>query len=190
MPDLNIGFIGLGLIGGSIAKSIRRTLPSYKLTAWCRKFSLLEEAKESGIIDFPCGEIDSSFSKCDYIFLCTPVDINSDYLHLLKKIISKTCIITDVGSVKSGIHNTIRELDMEKNFIGGHPMAGSEKTGFKNATSYLFENAYYAITPTDYTPEEKVEEFKNIISKIGGIPLIIDYSLHDYVVAESVIFHI
>ncbi len=183
MSDLTIGFVGLGLIGGSIAKSIKRVFPNYTLASWCRNPKTVEEAVFEGIIDIPIDEIGNAFFKCDYIFLCTPVDVNDEYLIELKKYINKDCIITDVGSVKSSIHNVVNILGLENNFIGGHPMTGSEKTGLKNSTPFLFENAYYAITPTSETKKEKLDEFKNIILGIGGVPIIMDYSLHDYIVA-------
>ena len=70
----------------------------------------------------------------------------NDYLKQLKSIVKKSCIITDVGSVKTSIHNTVKELDMEDVFIGGHPMAGSELTGYANSSSAIMKNARYVIT--------------------------------------------
>lgn len=63
--------------------------------------------------------------------------------------------LTDVGSVKTSIHEEIISLGMEENFIGGHPMAGSEKNGFANSKAHLIENAYYILTPSAKVSEEK-----------------------------------
>lgn len=183
MPYLKIGFIGLGLIGGSMAKSIKRVFPEFTLVSWCRNKNTLNEAVSQGVIDEPLDNIDDGFLNCDYIFLCTPVDINEYYLTMLKSHIKTDCIITDVGSVKASIHTAVKKLDLENNFIGGHPMTGSEKTGLKNSTAYLFENAYYAITPTEKISQEKLDEFTKIIEGIGGVPVIMDSTLHDYIVA-------
>jgi len=183
MSELTIGFVGLGLIGGSMAKSIKRVFPGYTLVAWARDKSTLDLAISQGVIDEATLEIDDTFKKCDYIFLCTPVEINEEYLAKLKDVISNTCIITDVGSVKSSIHETVINLEMESNFIGGHPMTGSEKTGFKNSNAFLFENAYYAITPTKKTSKNKLDVFEKIVVAIGGVPVFMDYELHDYIVA-------
>ena len=71
-----------------------------------------------------------------------------EYLRLLKGHVCDRCIITDVGSVKTDIHREVTALGMEAQFIGGHPMAGSEKTGLANAREFLLENAYYILTPT------------------------------------------
>lgn len=130
----------------------------------------------------------ANFSEYDYIFLCTPVEYNVSYLKQLKPIISENCIITDVGSVKGNIHKAVLAEDMERNFIGGHPMAGSEKTGYEHANRYILENAYYVITPTPVVAKESVAEFTSLVAATGAIPVQLDYNEHDYAVA--VISHV
>ena len=183
MNDLTIGFIGLGLIGGSVAKSLKKVNPDIKIIAYNRTHSRSEAAFKDGIIDVIANDVDETFARCDYIFLCTPVSQNNKYLQILKGIIKPHTIITDVGSVKTPIHRQVESLDMEKCFIGGHPMAGSEKTGYENSSDYLFENAYYVISTSPNSPLSKVDEFKEIVSSIGAIPIILDYHEHDMVVA-------
>ena len=87
----------------------------------------IEAAYKEGLTDnaSPC-EL-SDFYDCDYIFLCTPVQKNMEYLRLLKGHVCDRCIITDVGSVKTDIHREVTALGMEAQFIGGHPMAGSRR---------------------------------------------------------------
>ena len=184
MNDLTFGFIGLGLIGGSVARHLKKLDRGYTLIAYNRSINSLNEAKKDGIIDIICTEINDEFSKCDYIFLCTPVEYNAIYLAKLKPIIKDTCLITDVGSVKTHIHNEVIRLGLESNFIGGHPMAGSEKTGYINSSDHLLENAYYAITPTAKSTPDKVEEYRQLVSDMGALPIVIDYKEHDYVVAS------
>ncbi len=184
MNNLTFGFIGLGLIGGSVARHLKKLDRGYTLIAYNRSINSLNEAKKDGIIDIICTEINDEFSKCDYIFLCTPVEYNAIYLAKLKPIIKDTCLITDVGSVKTHIHNEVIRLGLESNFIGGHPMAGSEKTGYINSSDHLLENAYYAITPTAKSTPDKVEEYRQLVSDMGALPIVIDYKEHDYVVAS------
>ena len=148
MDNIKIGIIGLGLIGGSLAKSFKRVFPRLNIIAYNRNTDNLLQAKSEGIIDVSTSEIDGSFSQCDYIFLCTPVEINENILKKLKTIIKPSCIITDVGSVKNNIHSLVIQENLEKNFIGGHPMCGSEKSGYDSSTDHLFENSYYVLTPT------------------------------------------
>ena len=132
-----IGFIGLGLIGGSIAKKIKHDHPDCEIIATARRESTVTEAYDMGLISNSTLLPLTAFSDCDIIFLCAPVEKNLDYLRELKNIISKHTIITDVGSTKGQIHKEVIALGLEKQFIGGHPMTGSEKTGIQNANIYL-----------------------------------------------------
>lgn len=175
------GFIGLGLIGGSIAKAIRQYYPCCKLTAFDTDKETLTLAVEDGTIDTCCSAIDHNFQDCSYIFLCTPVAYNVAYLHQLKECIGPDCIITDVGSVKTSIHEEVSTLGIGAQFIGGHPMTGSEKSGFINAKAHLIENAYYILTPSADVPDTKVTEFRNFIESLHAIPMILDYTEHDYI---------
>lgn len=178
-----VGFIGLGLIGGSIAKKLKSNHPDVKIYATAGHESTVIEAYREGIICNSKLLTMEEFAECDYIFLCAPVQKNLTYLEKLKSVIKPTCMITDVGSTKSEIHKRVVELDMEDNFIGGHPMTGSEKTGILNANEYLLENAYYIITPTSTTPAEKIDEFRNFVLELGSIPMVLDYEAHDYATA-------
>lgn len=84
METTTIGFIGLGLIGGSIAKAIKKFHPDYQIIAYNRTRETLDDAVFEGIVDIACEEMDSKFSLCDYIFLCATVDYNIECLKWLK----------------------------------------------------------------------------------------------------------
>lgn len=184
MKDLNIGFLGLGLIGGSIARSIKKEYPQAVIQVYTRRKNPdLEEGVSQGILTNLVYEIDEHFSMCDIIFLCAPVLKNIDFLKFLKPLIKKDCIITDVGSVKGNIHKAIKELDMEKNFIGGHPMAGSEKTGFANSSAHLLKNSYYLITPTPLTTEEKLQELLALLKCTNSKCVVLSPEEHDNITA-------
>lgn len=183
MNDLTVGFIGLGLIGGSIAKAIKYFHPDTRIIALTRSQATLDYAQKEGIIDSACTSIGSEFGECDYIFLCAPVESNASYLEKLKCRIKKDCILTDVGSTKSDIHKKVIELNLESNFIGGHPMAGSEMTGIANSKKHLIENAYYILTPTKRVSDILVQRYKAFVSTLKAIPLILNYSEHDYATA-------
>ena len=117
---MKIGFIGLGLIGGSIARALRKFHPDYELMASAHSRATLEEALAAGVIQTACRDRDPRFGECDCIFLCAPVQTNLTYLPFLKEIIKPSCILTDVGSVKGEIHKAVEELNLTRNFIGGH----------------------------------------------------------------------
>ena len=183
MRNLTYGFIGLGLIGGSIAKALRRVQPDCTIIAYNRSENARKMSVEDGTVNIATDTVDDTFKNCDYIFLCTPVQKNTEYLSILKNIIGKNTIITDVGSVKGNIHEAVEKIGLNDRFIGGHPMAGSEKTGYENSNDRLCENAYYAITPTDTVDRKYVDELIEIVKSITAIPIELSYTEHDNVVA-------
>lgn len=183
--DTQFGFIGLGLIGGSIARALREKQPTCKILAYSRKPELsddLQNALETKVLDDVVFSL-AGLSDCDYIFLCAPVDCNISYLPELAKIISDKTILTDVGSVKSGIHAAAETAGLSAQFIGGHPMTGSERTGFSHSNALLMENAYYAITPTETCPKERVDEFLSLVKQMKSIPVVLSPGEHDDAVA-------
>ena len=183
MSQLTCGFIGLGLIGGSIARAFRQHFPDTTIVAYDVNSESLKLAKEEGIADVIAESIDHNFRACDYLFLCAPVQKNDSNLEAIKKVLSQNCVLTDVGSVKTGIHEAVRRAGLEKHFIGGHPMAGSERVGFANSKASLLENAYYILTPSPTVSPNKVENFRQTVIKLGAIPLVLDCEKHDYITA-------
>lgn len=183
MSQLTCGFIGLGLIGGSIAKALKASDDNIKIIAYDINLEALALAQKEGIADVTTERIDESFSLCDYLFLCAPVQKNGQALEAVKKILSKDCVLTDVGSVKTAIHEAVAQAGLEHCFIGGHPMAGSERVGYVNSKAVLLENAYYILTPTSSVPDSKVKRFRQLVENMGAIPLILEPDQHDYVTA-------
>ena len=180
------GFIGFGLIGGSIASALRQKYPEVRILAYDHHRDTLNQnlvhAKEDGVIDSITSEL-ADFSGCNIIFLCAPVDHNISYLKQLRPYLSSNTILTDVGSVKGDIHAAIKTLGMNHNFIGGHPMAGSEKTGYNYSNPMLLENAYYILTPTNEVSQDKVMKLYKIVRDINAIPIVLDYHEHDDITA-------
>ncbi len=185
MHPKKIGFIGLGLIGGSIAKTIHRIFPDIVQIAYKPHPDTLRPAVDEGVLSAVCDGVTEEFADCDIIYLCAPVLDNNDYIGLLAGLPHGDTLITDVGSVKSGIHEAVRACpELERRFIGGHPMCGTEKTGYENATAYMLENAYYVLTPTQAVPRETVIQFAEFIRSIGAVPLILDCEKHDFAVGS------
>ena len=179
-----IGIIGLGLIGGSLAKAFRNRVGVEKIIAYNHNEDVLKQAYDEGVIDQYTTSVDLKFSQCDIIFICTPVDLICSYVKELLPFIKDDCIITDVGSTKGKIYDRIKAMPQKINYIGGHPMTGSEKFRYSATKEHLFENAYYIITPDDNVPEEKVNEFYEAVKKIGAIPVMVSPYEHDYIVAS------
>ena len=176
-----IGFIGLGLIGGSIAKAIRQFYPDTEIVAFDKNKETLALATLESVIDVAATKIDDNFYHCDYIFLCAPVSYNNAYLKQLTPYLDDNCILTDVGSVKTSIHKEVTALGLERYFIGGHPMAGSEKSGFANSKAMLIENAYFILTPSNEASQDKVNRYQTFIASLKALPVVLGYDEHDYI---------
>ena len=158
MSTLTFGFIGLGLIGGSIARAIRQNLPQSQIIAYDINADTLREASQCGVANTVTTKIDASFSTCDYLFLCAPVQKNDENLSAVKEILSPKTLLTDVGSVKSEIHKEIKKAGLEGQFIGGHPMAGV--TGW----ALLIPKPSFWRMPTTFSPPQL--PFRRIKSRI------------------------
>ena len=179
-----IGFIGLGHIGGSVAKTVHRIYPDIQIVAYDTCRATLDTALQEGVISEALDQVGKGFSDCNYIYLCAPVLDNADYVRELSGILHDDMLLTDVGSVKTGIHEQIQKFpDLERHFIGGHPMCGTEHVGYEYSTAYMLENAYYIITPTPHTPASHTDRMVDVAKAIGALPLVLDYHRHDFIVA-------
>ena len=144
--SLTCGFIGLGLIGGSMARALKAKNPKIRIISYTPHPETSLKAKEDGIVDVACDKVDERFSECDYIFLCAPIERNNDNLSLIKPFLNPKTTLTDIGSVKTSIHEHVKALGLEDQFIGGHPMAGTERIGYINSKASILENAFYILT--------------------------------------------
>ena len=178
-----IGFIGLGLIGGSIARAIHAHFPEIALYAHAHSADTIKEAYEAGVTANDALLPLTAFADMDIVFLCSPVQVNIEYLKKLSPILSPHTILTDVGSVKGEIVAAAGKYGLAKQFIGGHPMTGSEKTGFANADPILLENAYYILCENKATDAKVLQHFRVFITALGADVLTLDASIHDHAVA-------
>ncbi|MCD7752301.1 MAG: prephenate dehydrogenase [Lachnospiraceae bacterium] len=183
MDTLTCSFLGLGLIGGSIARAFRGKFPDMKIKVYDCDIPSLSLALRERVATNIYTEITTDLCDADFIFLCAPVGSNNELLRTILPLLNDHAVITDVGSVKTPIHALVKELSLSHRFIGGHPMAGSERFGYANSKPGLLENAYYVITPTDEVPSEKVEQLKQLVAATKAIPLIISCEEHDHATA-------
>lgn len=182
----NIGIIGIGFLGGSLIKSLSKSAKVGTIIATDKNIESLKLAKSEGVISEYSLDVDEKFSKCDVVFISTPVSYIADYARKLEKVVKPDCIITDTGSTKKTIIEEAKKLNIE--FIGGHPMIGSERSGYETSIDFLFENSYYIITKSQKNKEKSVNVLKELAEEIGAIPVIIDEEKHDYI--TSCISHV
>lgn len=182
--DINtVGFIGLGLIGGSIAKAIKNVHPSTCIIAYDTDINTLNQALSDEIADITTISINESFEKCDLIFLCAPDSNNTENLQALVPYLSSTAIVTDAGTLKAPIYEMVKNLKLDNQFIGGYPMSGREEIGYMHSNHIFLDGAYYIINTTAAVPRDAVNAYTSLITDMGATPLELDYLQHDYVVA-------
>ena len=179
--NITCSFYGLGLIGGSISRALRKAYPGIYLKAYDSDPRSIEAAYRSGVINKTYTMLTDDIFDCDYMFLCAPVSANDSFISQYSKRLKDDCILTDVGSVKTSTYKAATENGLSENYIGGHPMAGSEKTGFINSNERLLENAYYILTPSPKVSPDKIEAFSEMIRGIGALVLVMSPAEHDHV---------
>ena len=193
-PSVRIGVVGLGLIGGSLAQGFRRVFPDARIVGVDRKPAVLERILSDGTLDEARlfgdeGGADDAFSvfaPCDFVFVCTPVHLTA--AHAAR--VARFCrgVVTDVGSCKSVVMRDVAALPeaASMRFVGGHPMAGSERVGYAFARPNLFENAIYVLcTPETATAaaERDADTLAALVSAIGALPVRLDAVEHDRIAA-------
>ncbi len=180
---LKIAIFGVGLIGGSLALCFKGK-PGVRVVGHSPRPSSVRKYEASGVVDEATTSLAEAAEDADFLFLCVPVGLLEPYLAELSRLRLKPgCIITDVGSTKASIVEFASRLSLDgATFIGGHPMAGSERSGVEAATVHLFENAYYVLTPTEQTPAEAVERLETLLRWTGANIVRMDAREHDEVV--------
>ncbi|MFC4322661.1 prephenate dehydrogenase [Litchfieldia salsa] len=162
----NVLIVGLGLIGGSIALGIKKEHPSCKIYGFDINVDQGRLAKTLHIIDEIVQDLDHVMSICDFIFIAVPVKQTEMLLKQMETIeFKKSVIVSDVGSTKEKIVEKAEGLRQKGvTFIGGHPMAGSHKSGIVAAKAHLFENAFYILTPHDGQSQKEIAELKYLLN--------------------------
>lgn len=179
----NIAILGVGLVGGSLALSLKQSSETL-ITGFDVDQIQLAAAQERGAIDRGTTQLAEAVVDADFIFLCAPVGKLYELISFLRYTpLKKGAIISDTGSAKSSIVEFAGDFyEKGVHFIGGHPMAGSHKTGVEAAHDRLFENAYWVLTPLPQTPTEKVEDLVQLLSLTKAHIVQMDSQKHDRVV--------
>jgi prephenate dehydrogenase len=179
-----IAIFGVGLIGGSLALCFKGKA-GLRVVGYSNRQSSADKYVARGVVDAATTSVEEAASDADYIFLCVPVGKLDEYLRQLAAMKLKPgCIITDVGSTKASVAASARSISLQSGavFIGGHPMAGGEKSGVEAANEMLFENALYVLTPEPDAPEEAVEKLKGLLAHTRAQIVQVEPELHDEIV--------
>jgi prephenate dehydrogenase len=177
--------IGTGLIGGSLALELRRRRLSSKVVGVSRHKNSIAWARRIGAID--SGSQDLKIVKgSDLVIIATPVESVIALAPKIAQLLDKDCLVTDVGSTKAEIVKTLEKLF--PNYVGSHPMAGSEKRGVKSARKNLFKGALCILTPTARTKARALNKISSLWKKIGSATVMMTPDTHDKVL--SLVSHI
>ncbi|MCC3373531.1 prephenate dehydrogenase [Cohnella sp. REN36] len=178
-----IAIFGVGLIGGSLALCWKGK-PGIRVVGHSVRQSSVDKYLSLGVVDEATTSLEEAASDADLIVLCVPVGMLDEYLDRVAALPLKPgCIITDVGSTKASVVRYAERLKLQgATFIGGHPMAGSERSGVEAATPDLFENAYYVLTPTGDTPNAALAKLEELLRWTRANVVKTNATLHDDIV--------
>ena len=181
----NIAIIGLGLLGASLGMALRGR--AYHRLGWTRRSEVRDWALGNDVIDETCEDIKEILAKADLTILCLPIPRIMEYIETYADCWKPGAVVSDIGSVKEVIVNCGEKflLPCGVNFVGGHPMAGTEKNGSTAAFEKLYLNAEVFVTKTENTSIEALEQVKGFWNSIGTKVVELEMCEHDNLVAHT-----
>jgi len=172
--------IGVGLIGGSLGMILRRKGLASRVIGVGRRIENLKTAVQLGAIDRYVVDPKDGVKDADLVVLATPVDTYARHLKEWASCLKPGTIVTDVGSIKGGlVEQSEQAMPADVHFVGGHPIAGKEKTGVAAGSEHLFAGARCILTPTKRTNQRALEQVRIMWQETGSIVLTMDPHLHD-----------
>ena len=182
---MRIAIIGLGLIGGSIGFALKQaSWRGAEIIGYARRRETASLALKLGAVDKIELDLRSAVKDADIVIIAAPVLTIKDIFKQIAPVLSDGSIVTDTASTKMQVMQWAKELlPSRTSFVGGHPMAGKEISGIRSANDDLFHNCIYCLTPLPQTKPAAVRIVKDMVNKLGAIPIIIEAEEHDRLVA-------
>jgi prephenate dehydrogenase len=189
MPHLiqRAAILGTGLIGGSFARALRKYTPDMYIVAWDRE-DVARQLQRSGVANTTfSGSIEPAIRGADLIYIALPIGVTLDLLPEIAQNAAPHALVTDACSTKMRICTAAVELFQDEEstpiFLGGHPMAGRELSGFAHSDADLFQKATYALVgPAEDDRDPRIIAFTKILEKLGARPTWLGAQQHDYAV--------
>jgi prephenate dehydrogenase len=181
-----LAIVGVGLLGGSVAKAVRAHGLAREIVGVGRDLTRLEPARRDGTLDRVTTDLAAGIAGADRVVLAATVIANESLLVPVWRTAAPGAIVTDVGSTKRGIVAAAERLAPSRRdvaFVGSHPMAGSEKAGYAVARVDLFQNAIVVVTPTDTTAPATAKSIAEFWMAQGARVVTLDPATHDRAVA-------
>jgi prephenate dehydrogenase len=178
--------VGVGLIGGSFGAALRERKLARRVVGATRRAETIDEALAKGAIDEGTTDLLRAAREADLIFMSPPVGQMVSLCRQIAPVVRADAIVTDAGSTKASfVHECEDALRERAYFVGGHPMAGSEKTGVEAARPDLFERSMWVLTPSAGTPPPVVNTLTAMVEALGATPLLLDAHIHDAILATT-----
>ena len=189
MPNLtnsSVAIIGLGLIGGSIARALKVRVPGVTLFASDINQNNLDLAVSEGVID-RTGDLNECVKDADIIILALPPLLVAETIPLLPNLVNEHAVITDVASVKNVVNEALNTTpkDFQSRFVLGHPIAGSEKSGYHAASESLFLDRNIILTPSKEVLSSSVAKINELWRLLGANILGLNLERHDSILAAT-----
>ena len=162
---MNILICGLGLIGASLAKTLKKNT-DHTVLGWNRTSSVTEKALRDGVID-RTGDIDSLMAEADITFINFYPKAIVPFILEHKNSFKKDSIVSDSCGIKTKICRALEKETLDFYFIGAHPMAGREVGGYDNSLDTLYDKASFIVTPVDGTPRNKIDALVGLAQGMG-----------------------
>jgi prephenate dehydrogenase len=180
-----LSIVGLGLLGGSVAKAARAEGLAEEIVAVGRRTESLEPARRDGVVDEITVDLAEGVASSDFCVLAAPVATLAGLLPAVWRALPADAALTDVGSAKAGIVAAAEALGRSapRHFVGSHPMAGSEQSGYAISRADLFRGALVILTPTDRTDPHAVKRVSEFWEALGARVSSMDPASHDRAVA-------
>ena len=174
--------VGVGLIGGSVALGLRERGLYSRVIGLDASADTLEQALARGVIDEARPSAGPWLAEAGLVVLAVPVALLPSVAAEVAPHLAPGALVTDVGSVKAPVAHALEALGV-RNFVPGHPMAGSERGGVANAQAALLENAAWVLTPTEQTPLTALSRMRALVEALGAAPVVMPPEAHDSLVA-------
>lgn len=179
---MRIAVLGVGLIGGSIGMAARARLDA-DVAGFDPDRAILERAIELGALDSAAASVEDAVRDAEIVFCAAPVRALPALVTRALAGTGADAVVSDVGSTKRGLMQSVATTAGGERFIGGHPLAGAETAGVENARAELFEGARWYLTPTERSSGLHYERLQRAVSAIGARPQAIEPALHDRAMA-------
>jgi prephenate dehydrogenase len=182
-----ITLVGVGLLGGSLGLALKQRRLAESVIGLVRRAASVAECERAGAVDKATRDLRSAVDGAELLVLCTPLAQMRPLVWQMLPLLKPGMIITDVGSVKGSVVSELESLVSRRgaHFVGGHPMAGAEKTGVAAASADLFVNTVCVITPTTRSDKNAVRKIEQLWKLVGARPLRLTPEEHDRFVSRS-----